>query len=145
MGLVESIPQVVKSMIVFAKEIPGIKELKNTGDFAIMINNRLFDYFIVSFSSIHHNSFTFYNLFTYKLKHSPLIFNNESYMMLPVGIQYTKYWMEKVIGIEMVDAIFDFSNKLNSLNLTAREISLLFPVALTAPGFKFLIKLKKKD
>lgn len=48
MGLVESIPQVVKSMIVFAKEIPGIKELKNTGDFAIMINNRLFDYFIVS-------------------------------------------------------------------------------------------------
>ena len=54
--------------------------------------------------------------------------------MLPVGIQYTKYWMEKVIGIEMVDAIFDFSNKLNSLNLTAREISLLFPVALTAPG-----------
>jgi hypothetical protein len=55
-------------------------------------------------------------------------------MMLPVGIQYTKYWMEKVIGIEMVDAIFDFSNKLNSLSLTAREISLLFPVALTAPG-----------
>jgi hypothetical protein len=52
MGLVESIPQVVKSMIVFVKEIPGIKELKNTGDFAIMINNRLFDYFIVSISSI---------------------------------------------------------------------------------------------
>ena len=55
-GLVESIPQVVKSMIVFAKEIPGIKDLKNTGDFAIMINNRLFDYFIVSLFSIYWSS-----------------------------------------------------------------------------------------
>lgn len=54
--------------------------------------------------------------------------------MLPNGIQYTKYWMEKVIGKEMVDYIFDFANKFNSLNLTAREMSLLFPVALTAPG-----------
>ena len=62
------------------------------------------------------------------------MFNNESFMMLPNGIQYTKHWMEKVIGKEMVEAIFDFADKFNYLNLSTKEVALLFPVALTTPG-----------
>lgn len=49
-GLVESIPQVVKSLIMFAKEIPGLNELSND-DFAVIVNNRLFDFFMVSLLS----------------------------------------------------------------------------------------------
>lgn len=74
-----------------------------------------------------------------KLKHSPLLINGESFMMLPNGIQYTRYWMERVIGKEMVDAIFEFSQPFNELNLTSREIALLFPFTLTVKGNYLLL------
>ena len=48
-GLTQTVPQIVKSMIKYVKNIPGLKEFENTDDFKIIINNHLFDYFIVSF------------------------------------------------------------------------------------------------
>jgi hypothetical protein len=48
-GLEKAISLIVRSMIKYLKNIPGIKDFENTNDFKIMITNHLFDYFIVSF------------------------------------------------------------------------------------------------
>lgn len=42
--------------------------------------------------------------------------------------------MENIIGREMADAIFGFCDEFNKLNLTRKELSLLFPLALTSHG-----------
>ena len=63
-----------------------------------------------------------------------MLIDNESFMMLPNGIQYTRIWMQKVIGQEMVDAMFEFSDMFNQLHFTAKEVALLFPYALTVYG-----------
>jgi hypothetical protein len=47
-GLVESIPNEVKNTVGFAKEIPGVSEFKEHNDFAIMIDKRLFDFYLVT-------------------------------------------------------------------------------------------------
>jgi hypothetical protein len=67
-SLVESIPEFVKTVIAFAKEIPGLNEL-NQKDFATIINNKLFDFFIIS--------------------NSILFINGDSYLYLPNNIRYT--------------------------------------------------------
>ena len=46
-GLVQSIPTEVKNTVGFAKEIPGISDFKDLDDFAIMIDKRLFDFYLV--------------------------------------------------------------------------------------------------
>lgn len=109
-GLLESIPQVVKNLIAFAREIPGLNELTQT-DFNLIINNKVFDFFI--------------------LRHAPLFINGESFMMLPNNIQYTRSWMNQVIGNEMTDDLFSFSTRFNKLGLTTKEMALLYPVVLT--------------
>jgi hypothetical protein len=60
--------------------------------------------------------------------------------MLPNGVPYTRSRMECVIGKVMVDAIFDFSHCLNELNLTTKELALLFPLTLTAHGMFTLVR-----
>lgn len=109
-GLLESIPQVVKSLIAFAREIPGLNEL-NPDDFNLIINNKVFDFFI--------------------LRNAPLFINGESFMVLPNEIQYTRKWMNQVIGVEMTNNLFDFTNRFNKLGLTTKEIALLYPLILT--------------
>lgn len=109
-GLLESIPQVVKNLIAFAREIPGLNELTQT-DFNLIINNKVFDFFI--------------------LRHAPLFINGESFMMLPNNIQYTRKWMNLVIGQEMTDDLFSFSTSFNKLGLTTKEMALLYPLVLT--------------
>lgn len=109
-GLLESIPQVVKSLIAFAREIPGLNEL-NPDDFNLIINNKIFDFFI--------------------LRNAPLFINGESFMVLPNEIQYTRKWMNQVIGVEMTNNLFDFTNRFNKLGLTTKELALLYPLILT--------------
>lgn len=115
-GLLESIPTSVKCLISFAKEIPGINELNQT-DFTNLVNNRIFDYFII--------------------KHAPLFINGESYLMLPNQIQYTRSWMERIIGKEMVDSMFKFAEEFNLLKMTSKEIALMYPFVLTVPDENF--------
>lgn len=69
-----------------------------------------------------------------QIKHAPLIRHNESYMMLPNGLQYTRQWMNKIIGEEMVRTMFEFADKFNALGLTNEEHALIFPVVICVKG-----------
>ncbi|CAF4377245.1 unnamed protein product, partial [Rotaria sp. Silwood2] len=102
-GLTDAIPFHVKNLITFAREMPAINEI-DFDDYHKIMNNRLFDFWLI--------------------KHAPLIRNNESYIMLPNGLQYTRQWMNKIIGEEMVEIMFEFAKKFNELNLTQEEYAL---------------------
>ena len=69
-----------------------------------------------------------------QIKHAPLIQNDESYMMLPNGLQYTRQWMNRIIGEEMVQTMFEFARKFNALRLTQEEHALIFPVVICVKG-----------
>jgi hypothetical protein len=56
--------------------------------------------------------------------------------MLPNGLQYTRQWMIKILGEEMVEVMFDFAKKFNALNLTQEEHALIFPVVICSKGKK---------
>ncbi len=122
-ALIESIPEFVKSVILFAREIPGLNEISNN-DFSIIINNRLFDFYIIM--------------------NSVLFINGESYMYLKDDIVYTREWHNKIKGKEKTDALFSFAEFFNSLNFTTKEKALLIAYVFTLPGIfskNFLIYL----
>ncbi len=54
--------------------------------------------------------------------------------MLPNGLQYTRQWMNKIIGEQMVQTMFEFANKFNALRLTHEEHALVFPVVICVKG-----------
>jgi hypothetical protein len=112
-GLLESIPLLVKELISMVKQLPGLNELQPS-DLMCIINNRLIDFYL--------------------LKVSPFHINGDSYMELPNNIRYSRRWMIKVIGKEMTDAIYSFSQDFNELRMTKREIALLYPYLLTVHG-----------
>lgn len=58
-------------------------------------------------------------------------------MMLPNGLQYTRQWMNKIMGEDMVQTMFEFANRFNALCLTYEEVALIFPVVICLKG-KFL-------
>ncbi|CAF2123009.1 unnamed protein product [Rotaria magnacalcarata] len=108
-GLTDAIPFHVKNFITFAREMPAINEI-DLDDFNKIMNNRLFDFWLI--------------------KHAPLIHNNESYIMLPNGLQYTRQWMNHIMGEKMVETMFEFARKFNELNLTQEEYALIFPIVI---------------
>ncbi|CAF1057702.1 unnamed protein product [Rotaria sordida] len=110
-GLTDAIPFHVKNLISFSREMPAINEI-DFDDFHKIMNNRLFDFWLI--------------------KHAPLIRNNESYIILPNGLQYTRQWMNRIIGEEIVEAMFELARKYNELNLTQEEYALIFPVIICA-------------
>jgi len=112
-ALIESIPEFVKSVILFAREIPGLNEISNN-DFSIIINNRLFDFYIIM--------------------NSVLFINGESYMYLKDDIVYTREWHNKIKGKEKTDGLFEFAEFFNSLNFTVKEKALLIAYVFTLPG-----------
>jgi hypothetical protein len=68
--------------------------------------------------------------------------------MLPNGLQYTRQWMNKIMGEEMVETMFEFAKKLNALNLTPEEYALIFPVVICSKGkiyFTFILLIKKNQ
>lgn len=109
-GLIGFVPCMVKLIIVFVKEMPGLNEL-SPKDFTTIINNRMFDSFI--------------------LIHSCFFINGESYLRLNNNAHYSRYWMNKVKGKKKTDAVFDFVEQLNALQMTTRERSLLLPLIIT--------------
>lgn len=112
-GLLEGIPRCVKRLVSMGRELPGINEL-NTKDFTTIVNTHLFNFYLLSYSMLY--------------------IDEENYNLLFNKIQYTRNWMLKVIGEEMVNALFEWTKKFNDLCLTYREIALLFPFLLTTPG-----------
>ena len=111
-SLVETLPAFVEKMVSFARELQGLSDLA-PADFSSIVNNRLFDYFIII--------------------NSDLLVDDESYILLKNGIQYTREFMNKISGKPKVDAIFEFANALNSLNLTVKEKALFLAIVLTIP------------
>jgi hypothetical protein len=55
-------------------------------------------------------------------------------MMLPNGLQYTRKWMNRIIGEEMVEKMVEFAAKFNALYLTQEEQALIFPVVICVKG-----------
>ena len=55
-------------------------------------------------------------------------------MMLPNGLQYTRRWMVKILGEEMVDAMFDFAKRFNAVNFTVEEQALILSVVICFHG-----------
>ena len=130
-GLVNGIDYLFESLINFLKEIPGFY-IQNFSDYSFLINNRLFDYFLVGKLRFFKQPF---KLVSFKIKYSHLVQNDQSFILLPNNIQFSKFWMQRTFGNEMVEAIFDFARKFNSLGLSPHEISLLIPAALTIYGW----------
>jgi hypothetical protein len=54
--------------------------------------------------------------------------------MLPNGLQYTRQWMNRIMGEDMVQTMFEFADKFNSLHLTNEEHALVFPVVICVKG-----------
>lgn len=114
-NLIQSIPGFVKSVILFAKEVPGLNELNET-DFATIINNKLFDFFVIM--------------------NSILFINGESYLYLPNNVHYSRYWLNKIKGKATTDALFEFVTELNELGLTNKEKALLIVLVFTMPDLE---------
>lgn len=106
-GLADAIPFHVKNLITFSRQTQALNEI-DIEDFNKIINNRLFDFWLI--------------------KHSPLLRNNQSYIILPNRLQYTRQWMLKILGKELVETIFEFAERFHQLNLTSEEYALIFPV-----------------
>nr|ASL70503.1 nuclear receptor [Brachionus rotundiformis] len=111
-SLVQSIPEFVKSVILFFKEVPGLNEI-NESDFANILNNKLFDFFVIM--------------------NSILFIKGESYLHLPNNIHYTRYWMQKIKGKYTTDVLFEFVQEMNDLNMTNKEKALFIVLVFTMP------------
>ncbi|CAF1232607.1 unnamed protein product, partial [Adineta ricciae] len=105
----KSISVDVTHLMTFARDMPGLNEL-NTNDFTRILNNRVFDFYII------------YNY--------PLFYKNESYTMTINGFQYSRHFMNQIIGKKTTDALHEFSAKLHTLNITQVEHSLIIPIIL---------------
>ena len=69
-----------------------------------------------------------------QIKYCPILINDDSFILLHDDITFTKNCMTKVFGSEMSDTIYDLAKKMNSLNLTTTEMSLLIPFLVTSDG-----------
>lgn len=54
--------------------------------------------------------------------------------MLPNDLQYTRQWMMKILGKELVETVFEFAERINQLKLTSQEYALIFPVIICRQG-----------
>ncbi len=112
-GFTESAVLTVRDLIRFSKMVPGLDRLSEN-DFKKIMNEKLFYYVLI--------------------KNSKLVIDDESYMIMPNNIQYSKAWFIKTVGIEMTNKLFDFYESFNNLNLTLKEISALVPYIITLLG-----------
>lgn len=111
-GLINSLPQYVQSTFFYCKEMPGINELEPK-DFAAILNNKLFEIFIII--------------------HSKFFINGESYLRLSNNVHYSRHWMLKVKGRVKTEATFELANTLNEFEMTLKEKALLLPLIMTMP------------
>ncbi|CAF4950911.1 unnamed protein product [Rotaria sp. Silwood1] len=102
----------VNELIAFAHDTPGVNEL-NLIDFVQILNNRVFDFWIIL--------------------NYPLFYKNETFIMTPNGLQYTRYFMNKFIGKTTTDALHEFSKRLHALHVTQVEHSLIMTLVICQP------------
>ena len=93
--------------------MPGLNEI-DQNDFTIVINSKLFDFYII--------------------QNSVLFINGESYQIIANNVQYSRAWMNKIKAKEKNDILFEFAEEFNKLNLTLKEKALLSTLCFTFPG-----------
>ncbi|CAF3489199.1 unnamed protein product [Rotaria socialis] len=111
-GVQASIAAHVNELLAFAQQMPGLNEL-NQSDFAKILNIRIYDFWMIL------NYLLFYN--------------GETYIMTPDGLQYTRYFMNQLIGKTTTDALHDFAKSLHALNITQVEHSLIMALVMCQP------------
>jgi hypothetical protein len=82
------------------------------------------------------------------IKSYKLYFNDEYHVILPNGIHFSKYWIAKIMGQNVVQTLIHYILLIKSLNLTDQELSLTILLICAISGdltlFFFVIKLVRK-
>ena len=68
----------------------------------------------------------------------------ESYTVFENGLVHTRAWSERTCGKETTDAIFDFCERFNELELFDSEKAVLVPFIMTNLSKYFTLNLKIK-
>ncbi|XP_059166541.1 uncharacterized protein LOC131948857 [Physella acuta] len=109
--LIESIPDINKSIIGYCQEVPGFSMLaKNDKEY--LIKNAYYDLWMLT------NSIFFQN--------------DECYLVLEDGTFYTRAWMERILNPNIVDKIMTFSRNFNKININDSELAILCAIQLTS-------------
>ncbi|CAF3437133.1 unnamed protein product [Rotaria socialis] len=98
----------VRSSVFYIQELSGMVNI-GSSNLHNMILHRSFDWYMLKYASLLHD-------------------NGECYILSPDGFQYTRRWMNTLYGVEMVDAMFKFSQCFRNLNLTESEYCLIIPL-----------------
>ncbi len=109
-GIIHNITLFINDVFAYGRTLPGISHLPPKC-FASLINRKFYEIYLLRICS--------------------LFINNELYYFLPNGIHYNKKWMKQIVGQDMTRSIFEFENELNGLNLSSKEMCLLFPFIVT--------------
>ena len=102
-----------KKAVSFAKATPGIGDLCNK-DLAVLIQQRLI---LISF------------LWVYTL-----MIDGEYYMVMDGDVQYSRMWMNRVMGPAIANTLFAFAEDLHELEVTSTEIALIIALTLCKTG-----------
>jgi hypothetical protein len=109
-GLLESIPAFVKEIISYAKLVPGVCDLPPKF-FASLVNLKVFDVWLI--------------------RNMGLFIDDESFLRLPNSIQYSRAWMNRIIGKLMTDTIFAYEKELHDLEMSLRECAIILTYVIT--------------
>ena len=102
----------IKAYVLYARELPGFNKM-DVDDFSAILNDSIPPIF--------------------GLKITKFFIDDECYLLID-HIQLSRKWMNLLIGKNVSDIIFEFHNKLHSLNITNQELALIFPYVLTSAG-----------
>ncbi|UJR26525.1 hypothetical protein I4U23_007848 [Adineta vaga] len=106
--LQKSLAVITRSNVFYAQELPGMKNI-DSNVLQKLLLRRSFDWFILKYSSL-------------------LNKNGQFYFVSSDGFQFSRQWMNLFYGIEMTDAIFEFSQCLHELHLEETELALIIPL-----------------
>ena len=102
-----------KCFISFCKLIPGLNKL-TTDELADLVYERLPLLMSIQFS--------------------PLMFDNESYVVLHDNKILSKNWLIILTSTECFESRYKFCCQLNKLNLTKKELAMLYPLIISTSG-----------
>ena len=122
-----------KYMIELIRKLPGVGSIRDTDQFKSFINDNVFEYYLVKIILLIKIKISIYDSFFVSNK----MFNSVFYMNFNDEIYYTRKWREKIVGKQTTDAIFEFSEKFNQLELFDSEKAILFPLIITNYGNNF--------
>lgn len=115
-----------KSFINYIRQLPGFDNLCPQ-DFRTIVSQKLF-------TALGFNT-------------TKLFVDNEYYLMLGEDFRFSKFVFDNFYGLELSEKIFNYHNRLNSLNLTDQEIAILIPFSLTSLSnatSNFFVEINKK-